>query len=465
MLLCALIALVAIYQNMQTNPTNSNISDNEGSFVDSTPPTECPDILLGSTYGATRENLKLSKQGAATIAISLIVGIFCIVGWKLESALADKIDASWSTTQDYGVTVTNPPKECNDPEEYRRYFNQFVDSAGGGVCCVTIAKNNGDLCTTLALKKLLQQQRSDLVKSGNRAKKGDLPLWKRMMQPAGYFVTTDFLDESIAGCEAKLTALSQKDYYPWRVYAIFNTEIEQRECLRRTAPTGAQKFGFDGSSTPEQLLRDTRLNICEAPEPSDIIYNNTHKSSAERFLSWACSYFVCSCVVVGAFFVIRALANNGSVGAAVFISIVNSCLPVFAKIVTVNVEIHNRHSSIQYAILAKLVVIRCMISGVIIFISAPFDETFSLSHLQSIMNILLADAISTPLLRFMDVYGAVDRWVLGYFTKSQAELNQLWTPADWTLAERYTDILKTILWARFLLSRCHKGYLLLPSQF
>ena len=33
---------------------------------------------------------------------------------------------------------------------------------------------------------------------------------------------------------------------------------------------------------------------------------------------------------------------------------------------------------------------------------------------------------------------------MGWFAKTQAELNALWGGADWYLAERYTDVLKTV---------------------
>jgi hypothetical protein len=447
-LICAFIGLVAIYQNMKTNPTQAHIDSFGGNntYADL---TVCPEIELGSTYGATRDNLKLNQQGAASIAISLTLGVFAMLAWKLETLLADGIDANWSTTQDYAVVVTNPHRDVDDPKEYQSYFNQFTDARGGGVCCVTVAKNNGDLCCEIANKKRFQHLRHVMAHSGNTTTTSDLPWWKQRLQSSGYYLTIDYLDKAIEECTNKISALSHKDYLPWRVFVVFNTEEEQRECLRRTAMSGVQAVGIETTENSDLLFRETRLRVAEAPEPSDIIYENTHRTYWERVASWVLSYFVCACVVIAAFFIIRALANNGNVGAAIFISVVNSFLPVFAKMVTITVEIHNKHSNIQYAILAKLVIIRCMVSGVIIFISSPFDETFSLKHLQSMMNILLADAISTPALRFFDVNGLVDRWVMGYFATTQAELNQLWTASEWTLAERYTDVLKSIFIGTF----------------
>lgn len=66
--------------------------------------------------------------------------------------------------------------------------------------------------------------------------------------------------------------------------------------------------------------------------------------------------------------------------------------------------------------------------------------------------VLFADAWLTPLLRGLDVSGRLFRYVVSpIVSNSQAEMEDYWRGTDWTLAERYTDVLKSIFVALFFL--------------
>jgi hypothetical protein len=60
------------------------------------------------------------------------------------------------------------------------------------------------------------------------------------------------------------------------------------------------------------------------------------------------------------------------------------------------------------------------------------------------MQILLADATATPVIRALDITGIFNRYFLSKYVATQDEMDILWTPSDWSLAERYTDALKTL---------------------
>jgi hypothetical protein len=108
-------------------------------------------------------------------------------------------------------------------------------------------------------------------------------------------------------------------------------------------------------------------------------------------------------------------------------------------------EIHQDQSDLNLSTLIKLVGARCLITAVLFYIATPFQETFDLASLAQIQNILIADAITTPLLRVFDLYGFFMRYVLGpWVAVTQADLNVFWQGLPLTLAERYTDVLKTI---------------------
>jgi hypothetical protein len=76
--------------------------------------------------------------------------------------------------------------------------------------------------------------------------------------------------------------------------------------------------------------------------------------------------------------------------------------------------------------LAKLVVARCINSALLIYLATNFDDTFGLDSLYQMQNILIADAITTPLIRLLNPYDFFMRYVYGPKTaRTQEEYVQL----------------------------------------
>ena len=154
-------------------------------------------------------------------------------------------------------------------------------------------------------------------------------------------------------------------------------------------------------------------------------------------------------IVVVAFFIVQALSNSGTLAVAIFISLMNGVLPYMLKVLTLIFELHTERSELETSMLFKLVVVRCINSGLLIYLAASYDETFRLAHLEAVQNILIFDAFLTPGLRVLDLDGYVKRHILAAGTKTQAEMNMYWQGTKWTLAERYTDMLKTFFVGMF----------------
>jgi hypothetical protein len=72
--------------------------------------------LLGSVYGARSEDLKLNRQGAADITISIFLAIFAVIFHYAQDREIERIDVAQQTTQDYSVVITNPPSDICDPQ-------------------------------------------------------------------------------------------------------------------------------------------------------------------------------------------------------------------------------------------------------------------------------------------------------------------------------------------------------------
>jgi hypothetical protein len=69
---------------------------------------------------------------------------------------------------------------------------------------------------------------------------------------------------------------------------------------------------------------------------------------------------------------------------------------------------------------------------------------FSATNLTAIQYILLADAFATPLYRFLNLWDTFQKYSAAKIFHTQSELNANWQGAQWTLAERYSDCLKTV---------------------
>jgi hypothetical protein len=63
---------------------------------------------------------------------------------------------------------------------------------------------------------------------------------------------------------------------------------------------------MNNNSTNEALkLKGKTLDVMEAPEPGDIIFENSHVSFPRKFLSWCISGAVCFSILVASFFAIN----------------------------------------------------------------------------------------------------------------------------------------------------------------
>ncbi len=115
----------------------------------------------------------------------------------------------------------------------------------------------------------------------------------------------------------------------------------------------------------------------------------------------------------------------------------------------IRLEIHYDEMHVEQSILLKLVFARCVNTALLIYIIVPPEEMFSLQNIEKIQNVLISDAITTPLIRIMNIPGYFSKYVIGYFSTSQEELNSKWKGGQWTLAERYTDVLKSVFTGLF----------------
>jgi hypothetical protein len=69
---------------------------------------------------------------------------------------------------------------------------------------------------------------------------------------------------------------------------------------------------------------------------------------------------------------------------------------------------------------------------------------FGKANLGQIQSILIADCVTTPVMRILNIYEHVMHRVVAPTKKTQSQMNVLFQGAYWNLAERYTDMIKTL---------------------
>lgn len=465
LLICSVFSLIALTYNSKFNPDDTLFQ------------------LEGSVYGATRADLKLNHQGLSDIMVCIVICAFTILSHSMEKKIVTKIDISQQTTQDYSVICTNPPLNCLDMDVYYKFFSEF-----GEVVLLSLATSNGELLKALADRKAVECILQGLISSADEELKltsnvdandnndsnnsanansnvdGDSPnrsssidfsnydsIQSTFLQSIGFAPTIKSCFEKLKRINIDIDHLCTQEYEPWRVFVTFNSEFSQRNCLRKTS-VGKFSVFMNKVDNADVLLYGKTLNIIEAPEPNDVIYETSHRRLWYRLMSWLISYFCSGVFLVGSFFIIEKLSGNGNVLVAIFISIVNAMLPAIIRLMTTLVEVHITERDVQKSMLLKLVIGRCINSAILIYVATQYSETFGEGSLLQMQNILIADAITTPLIRLMNIYDIVMRYlVVPHYAKTQEEYNAAWQGAEWNLAERYTDMLKTVFVGLFFL--------------
>ena len=111
-------------------------------------------------------------MGICDFISTLFMLVVIFVLGRVQDKDVDEIDEAVQTSQDYSIEVEDPGdgKEDNDPNEWKRFFEQF-----GQVTAVTIAKKNGtSLSAVEALagkKAMAKTPTGQYIKVGKKWKK------------------------------------------------------------------------------------------------------------------------------------------------------------------------------------------------------------------------------------------------------------------------------------------------------
>lgn len=357
-------------------------------------------------------------------------------------------------------------QDVYDPDDYQKFFSQF-----GEVVFVTIAKNNGDLLRAITAKKVIQSRLLVFEASAQRLRaKGkqpkiqdSLPAWKKALQPLGLFATEEYLRERLKAAEAKIRGLSTKDFKPRKVFIIFNLEDAQRKCLKEMS-VGKLEVWTNSTQNTRAIFNDRVLNVIEPVEPSEVIWENLHIRTPERLIRYILALAGGGVILFLSFLVVSSLNGKGGV-AAVFISLLNLALPQMMKVITALFERPVDQSDFQQSVLTKLVIVRMVNTALLLYLVTPYEDQMSEDTLTQVFAILIADCFTTPVFRLLNVVDWIKRYVIAPRSRTQAQMNRYFRGAIWNLAERYTDVIKTLFVGLFYSSLLPQGLFITAFSF
>lgn len=283
------------------------------------------------------------------------------------------------------------------------------------------------------------------------------------MPSTGLDPTLEYFTMKLLQTNMKLSEEKHKKYEAVKVFVIFNEETAQRSCLEHMC-VGEIPAMLDATDKidPKYLFDGNLLAIKEAPEPSSILYENLENGlvvhAKEQLISWA----VLSVGLVLTWVTVSLCFQKGQplIG-AVLISFWNSVLPIVNKILVKAIETHHTLDDQENSFIQKTVAARGFCSALILYLVGLEHSSNILSpyYIGTIEAVLLADAITTPIVRAMDIGGLMNRYVFAPIAGTDARAKALAEGTDYMLSERYTDLAKTVLMSLFFSAIFPVGYL------
>jgi len=166
-------------------------------------------------------------------------------------------------------------------------------------------------------------------------------------------------------------------------------------------------------------------------------------------LQWCMSLLTgigaCTLYIVGAWMLLF-MVKGSPWTVAIVVNVLNLAVAPLMIYIT-DQERHLTRESEHVWLFGKLVFTRWTISVVLIKIITPFTATISEHSITTIRNVLILDTFFKPLIQAFDIPGLFQHYALSTFARTQEKMNRLFLGSNWSLAERYSDMGKSIFMA------------------
>ena len=458
-------------------------------------------------------------QGVIEVLCSIAMILFVYFTKSFNDKLSEKIDLANNTAEDYSVVVTSPsgylPKTADEIKEaYDLLMPEYP------VVSISLVYDNRKLFKTIrkavnAEKAMLKATAKD-VKDEKKpeitpekaeaimdaAKKDvvnavefvqtykqkylmmdrDLNYWAHM-----YFQALQEIKETNDEIEEDL------ERTPKAAYVVFDSEDGARTACAHYGKNAFERLNVCGCTHEIQRIKDLQapephdfIKACDhddATEPSDLLWDYIGVSSRERTARDVISWGLASFIMFVLYNIIYSLKKSTieraqqssrikdtyvdsavAVVSSVMIVVLNMALPYVMK-ATCSLEVHKNETSKQNSIMTKLCIVRFFNTAILTFLVTPADSVLESDLVTSVQAILIMDLWLPAFSRLLDVYNLAMRYGLGKTAESQQSLNVYFSGTYWRLAERYTDISKTLFLCLFYAAIVPSGYAIVAVCF
>ena len=210
-----------------------------------------------------------------------------------------------------------------------------------------------------------------------------------------------------------------------------------------------------------------KVNVKQSCEASDLIWENLAIGIWDRRFRQLMGYVLCFGLILGCFFML-VWENNGnfhpfaSAGAIVG---VNGLLKVFTIAWCKSVERPLTFSDQQFSMMTKLTAARVFNTSLLMLFTNDPSTFLDSEFVAKIQSTLLAD-VTASLVRLVDAPRFLKQKVLAKKeAPTQKALNDLFKPTVWYLAERYSDVIKTLFLCLFYISILPTGLFMAGLAF
>jgi hypothetical protein len=391
------------------------------------------------------------KQGLNHLVVMIFVTVSIFMLGRHQEKMELQYDELALTAQDYSIQVDNPPSDATDPEEWKRFFQQF-----GNVAFVTVALNNEAVLEALAQRRDLLQKATYHI---NDNTEGTLSL---QQVPSLLQQTHPKLYKHLQGVNEKCRLLLEQDYPASAIFITFQKERAQRDCLRtlQVGQVHVERNNANALKTQHLFRGSLVLDVLEAPEPSAIRWQDLDETKCKKILERLLTFFITTVAIYGNFRLVEACFYNSVGLAAIVITLLNILMPKFF-IALNTLESHQAEGSYQASLYTKISIFRWVNTGLVSLLVKNFTDFLSDrpdSLIASVHAVLRAEIVIAPLVHVADIGDTIKRHLIAPFARNQVAMNRYFCGSKQNLGEKYTNATKTIFLVFFYCSIFPSGF-------
>lgn len=389
----------------------------------------CPDGQA-ECFRIYRNNCELPLNAAAADIAMCIIFCLCIIASKyIEEKIEQKLDESVQTAKDYSVEVKDPDANADDPHRWYEYFSQF-----GEVKYITILRRNNELTDLILKKHNVVRKIQESGRMSSKSKKS-----------ANLHKQYEIIDSDIK------KAL-ERTYPVCKVFVTFDSERDQHQCLNELEVPDYQAI-FDLKSSlvkaKHYAFGDNVLDVCEPPEPDNILWQNLAVGGFESKLRNMLAFSAYVGILVVLWYLVKAVRDNVPDLLGLLVGIVDTILPTIFEYLT---DFHYPRSEggKQSSLQMRLFCARFLLSTIIPYLTAEWEDMLAPNFLRQILIVQIAACMFAPLMGLSDWYGLFLRHQYSKMVSdTQEEMNSFWVGSYWSIAEKYTGIAKVLFVSLF----------------